>query len=141
MTQGEQLRALARNIVDDLAAYRQLGDLLDAQFQAALSGAPAQLQAAADRVLAQGEHLEASRCRREALVRALMPQGESLSVDKVLSGLPAPAGPRCRQAWHALADAVEACRARNLRNGEFFMRQQEAVGRVLYGESDVYQAG
>lgn len=141
MTRGELMRALARNIVDDLSAYQRLGGLLDAQFAAALAGKPAALQAAADEVLRAGEALEAGRQRREALVRALTPAGGRLSVDKVLAGLPAPAGPRCRAAWRALADEVGQCRARNLRNGEFFMRQQEAVGRVLYGESDVYQAG
>ncbi|MEO9382655.1 flagellar export chaperone FlgN [Chromobacterium phragmitis] len=133
-------RRLFATIGGDLSDYPKLVDLLERQFRAALGHDAAGLEACAAEISGLCDRLEGSRRERQGLVDALLPAGSERSVDAVIGALPAPLRERGDAHVRQLRGLIDACRERNLRNGELLQERRQLLLRVLEGESDVYAA-
>ena len=126
---------IAVGMKDDLQAYQQLQELLRTQFHAALRHDAAGMAQVAQQISAQAQLLEASRVRRVAHARALLPAGATLSMTAVLALLQSPLKEQLSRLWAQLQQQVQACKAMNLQNCEIIMDQAQTMRQIVQGRS------
>ncbi|KMN38308.1 MULTISPECIES: flagellar export chaperone FlgN [Chromobacterium] len=140
MNREQAFKQLLATVQQDLQGYRQLEQLLEQQFSAALAHQTETLKQLGDDIVGQCDTLQASRDQRLQLAGRLLGDGRAASMDAVLKLLPVAVEPACRQRWDALVAQIRQCQTLNLRNGQLLQQQQELMNRVLNGDSDVYCA-
>ena len=136
LAREEAVARLAHGIGLDLAGYRELGVLLERQFEAALAHRAQPLRELADAVVAQVESIETRLHERRALVRALA--GDDGTVEDAIAAAPAARRAAMASGWRALARLVRDCKQRNGRNAQLLMDQHAIMQRVLHGEEPLY---
>ncbi|WP_317204960.1 flagellar export chaperone FlgN [Janthinobacterium sp.] len=136
MTRQEALARLLADVAEDVAAYRALTLLLEAQFEAALRHRSAALAQLADEVGAMVDTLDTRRRQRVVLVGALLgPAGTMAQAAELLKG----ASRRQLDAnWAELERMVRECKRLNQRNSDFLTDQYTIMQRVLQGEDQIY---
>lgn len=140
MNREQAFKQLLATVQQDLQGYRQLEQLLEQQFSAALAHQGEALKQLGGDIVNQCDALQASRDQRLQLAGQLLGDGRAASMDAVLKLLPAAAEQACRQRWDALVAQIHQCQTLNLRNGQLLQQQQELMNRVLNGDSNVYCA-
>lgn len=138
----QTLIGVARGMQADIADYRALRDLLQAQFEAALRHRPAELAQLARDISTLCETLEKRRVERVGLVDSCVEVTVNLPREErvmaVLLQLPASYHGLAQSVWQTLQKLVPECKALNLRNCNLMMDQHEIMQRVLNAESDIY---
>lgn len=142
MTRREALETVVRGIVADLADYRQMKLLLEAQFEAALAHRSDAITEVGEHIVALAASMEARRVERVRLAGRLAGRvadvGEPASMAGVFALLGEAARARAQAAWRALEVLVVECKTLNARNCRLLMDQHEIMQRVLHKESDIY---
>lgn len=141
MTRSECLARFVKGVQMDMDGYRQLRELLDEQFQAALRHQTEPLREIAHRIEVLVNALEARRRERVALVEHLYGAANSGALQQVFEMLPERTRAKVRAWWDALEGLVCECKALNARNGRLLMEQYEIMRRLMGEESDIYAPG
>ncbi|WP_332673164.1 flagellar export chaperone FlgN [Aromatoleum sp.] len=137
MTRKDALDAILAGVVADVAAYRALRELLDAQFDAALRHDSARIAGVGDRITALASTMHARRAERVGLAARLVGRAVE-KPDAVFALMPAPAREYAESSWRELELRVRECRELNERNCRLLMDQHEIMRRVLDGEAETY---
>ena len=138
MSREARFRQLLGDMRSDLADYQQLQELLERQFQGALSHDAASLADTGEQIVELAGRLDARRRTRLELAAELLGRQRPLSVEAVLALLPAAPRQACEQLWATLRERVLHCKTLNERNGRLLMAQHDSMERVLFGEKDIY---
>lgn len=131
------MRQLLQDVADDMGAYRQLLDLLDQQFDAAIRHQQARLGDVAAAIGTLVDTLEARRARRVVLATRLT--GPQPAMAQVIALLRAEPRARLEADWQALEQMVLAAKAAGKRNGDLLAEQYTIMQRVLHGEDQTYE--
>lgn len=122
----------------DLHAYRELRQLLEQQFIAALEHRSADIQDVGERITALAATIDERRRERVELVKFLAPKHARPSIAAVADRLQGSSRSAFDTCWRALELAVRECKALNMRNCRLLMDQHAIMQRVLNTESDTY---
>jgi flagella synthesis protein FlgN len=131
------MQQLLQGIADDMAGYRDLLDLLDQQFDAAIRHQQERLGTIAAAVGTLVDTLETRRARRVELAARLT--GPQPTMAQVFALLRADARTRVEADWKALETMVLAAKAAGKRNGDLLAEQFTIMQRVLHGEDQTYE--
>ncbi len=132
------LRQLTDGLRHDLAAYDDLRELLNQQFNAALKHDADQMSELSARILTQVATLDVQRARRRDLLVSLLGSAVEPSVRTLLQRLPASAAQPIAVLWRALEQALTACKTLNLRNCQLITEQQALMQQLMGREEHVY---
>lgn len=139
MIRRQAIQRLVYGVQNDVADYRALRLLLQAQFDAALRHRTAELADVAADISALCEVLQVRRRERLELLEVCVGEGAPAdAMMAVLSKLPAVYGAAALALWQTLQDLVRECKAFNQRNCALLMDQHALMQRVLNQESDIY---
>ncbi|KQP37171.1 flagellar export chaperone FlgN [Pseudorhodoferax sp. Leaf274] len=133
------MERLLRDVQADLADYAGLNDLLDAQFAGALRHDAQAMESLAGRIVAVVDQLDARRQFRVGLL-ARLTGGATPSVPALVAQWPAARRAAVQALWDRLEQAVQDCKARNLRNARLLTEQNALLARVLHGPEDTLYA-
>jgi flagella synthesis protein FlgN len=122
----------------DLHAYRELRQLLEDQFRAALEHRSADIRDIGERITALAAEIEERRRERVELVTLLTPQNAQARMASIAERLQGSSRAAFDTCWRALEGAVRECKDLNLRNCRLIMDQHAIMQRVLNAESDTY---
>lgn len=128
---------LLQGVADDMAGYRTLLDLLEAQFDAAIRHQQEPLGRIAADIAALVETLDERRMLRVELATRLT--GPEPSMAQVFTLLRPEARARLEADWHTLGQMVLAAKATSRRNGELLAEQYTIMQRVLHGDDQTYE--
>jgi len=131
------MRQLLQDVADDMGDYRQLLDLLEHQFDAAIRHQQARLGDVAAAIGTLVDTLEARRARRVVLATRLT--GPQPAMAQVIALLRAEPRARLEADWQALEQMVLAAKAAGKRNGDLLAEQYTIMQRVLHGEDQTYE--
>lgn len=137
-SRAEYVARVLQTVRADLAGYRQLRELLDSQFEAALRHQSAALQEVAEQITALVDVLEQRREERVALVAKVTGQPRPDSMEPIFKLLNESSRTSVEGMWRELEHLVVECKALNARNCQLLMDQHEIMQRVLNGEVDTY---
>lgn len=132
------LRQLTDGLRADLAAYDELRELLNQQFNAALKHDADQMSELSARILTQVAALDVQRARRRELLVSLLGSAVEPSVRMLLQRLPASTAQPIAVLWRALEQALTACKTLNLRNCQLITEQQALMQQLMGREEHVY---
>lgn len=138
MTRRDAFGRIFAGMRADLQAYRELRELLEQQFHAALEHRSADIQDIGERITALAGVIEQRRRERVELVTMLTPRNARACIASIAERLQGPSRAAFDACWRALESAVRECKALNLRNCRLIMDQHEIMQRVLKAESDTY---
>ena len=139
MSAAQLLGRMLREMQADRAGYALLGDLLEAQFQAALRQSVQRLQELAEEITVLAGELQArSVARGRMLTQLLGPAEARPTLERLQQRLPAQAGQTVAQAWQDLEQQIQQCKAKNLRNCRLITEQHALMQRVLGTEEPLY---
>jgi flagella synthesis protein FlgN len=119
----------------DLADYADLRALLDQQFAGALRHDALAMEPLAEALVAVVDRLDARRLFRDGLL-ARLNGGSAPSVPALLAQWPAAQRAAVQALWDRLEQAVQDCKALNLRNARLLTEQHQLLTRVLHGTED-----
>ncbi|MGE8397898.1 MAG: flagellar export chaperone FlgN [Comamonas sp.] len=122
---------IAQGMQQDMAGYREMQSLMQAQFHAALRHDSVAMQDVAERIAAQAQLLEQSRQQRVTHVQALLPAGTRVSMTAAFALLQDPLRRQLAALWQQLEVAVQQCKALNVRNCQLIMEQAQIMRHVL----------
>lgn len=138
MKQREAFSRIFAGMRADLHDYRDLRELLEAQFLAALEHRSADICDIGARITALAATLEQRRAERAALAALLAPRGGRIAMRTVAQRLQGASRSAFDTCWSALETAVRDCKDLNLRNCRLLMDQHDIMQRVLHAEPDTY---
>lgn len=133
------MERLLRDVQADLLDYAELMELLEQQFDGALRHDASALEDLAGRIVAVVDQLDARRQFRLGLLTRLS-GGAAPSVPALVAQWPADRRSAVQALWDRLAQAVQDCKARNLRNARLLTEQHALLARVLHGPEDTLYA-
>ena len=136
-TRQEAMQQLLHGIAMDLAAYTELQDLLEQQFDASLRHQRARLEQLAETISALVDAMDARRLQRVASAVRLL--GEAPSMAQVFTLLKAEPRARLEQDWARLETLVTECKRLGKRNSDLLVDQYTIMQRVLHGEDQIYE--
>lgn len=136
LTRQDAMRQLLQGMADDLAAYRQLQELMEQQFLAAIRHQSAALGTLAETISALVDTMEARRVQRVALVQRLL--GASGTMEQSFALLKNAARERMEKDWQTLELLVRECKRLGKRNSDLLVEQYSIMQRVLHGEEHTY---
>lgn len=122
---------IAQGMHQDVAGYREMHTLMQAQFHAALRHDAPAMQDVAERIAAQAQSLEQSSQQRVVHARALLPVGAPVSMTAVFALLQGPLQGQLQALWQQLETSVQQCKALNVRNCQLIMEQAQIMRQVL----------
>ena len=131
------MQQLLHGIAMDLAAYTELQDLLEQQFDASLRHQRARLEQLAETISALVDAMDARRLQRVASAVRLL--GEAPSMAQVFTLLKAEPRARLEQDWARLETLVTECKRLGKRNSDLLVDQYTIMQRVLHGEDQLYE--
>jgi flagellar biosynthesis protein FlgN len=141
MTRTHSLQRILAGMHGDLADYRRLRDLLEAQFAAALRHRAEESRDVVGRILELTSILDGRRRERALLVGALL-AGEiempRMSMRAVSARLPATVRANFDACCAELEQRVSECKRLNRRNCHLLTAQQDAMRQVLNPEACIY---
>jgi flagella synthesis protein FlgN len=129
------LERLLRDVQSDLADYAELHELLDGQFAVALRHDAPAMESLAARIVAVVDQLDARRQFRVGLLTRLS-GGAAPSVAALVAQWPGARRAAVQALWDRLEQAVQDCKARNLRNARLMTEQNALLARVLHGPEE-----
>ena len=136
MTRQDAMRQLLAGIADDLQAYRELGGLLEQQFDAAVRHKGPQLSAVAEAISTLVDSMQQRRQLRVALVQRLL--GPTATMLQAFALLKNAARERMENDWKTLEQLVIECKRLGKRNSDLLVEQYSIMQRVLHGEEQIY---
>lgn len=139
MTAAATVRRILAGLQSDVADYRRLEELLNAQFTAALRHRADEVSGTVEHILELTRVLEARRRERVTLAGGLLAgKAPQVSMQAVSVRLPVTARADF-DAWCTTLEAlVQECKRLNRRNCQLFTSQQDIMRRVLDTEAHIY---
>ncbi|WP_229417162.1 flagellar export chaperone FlgN [Massilia sp. Root418] len=131
------MQLLLEGISADMAAYAELQDLLEQQFDAALRHQRARLEQVAEAVSVLVDAMETRRAQRVACAVHLL--GPAPAMAQVFALLKPEPRERLQQQWQALELRVLECKRLSKRNSDLLVEQYTIMQRVLHGEDQIYE--
>jgi flagella synthesis protein FlgN len=142
MTPNKRMQRLLVGLRDDLADYRRLRDLLDAQFAAALKHRADEIRDVVTRILEVTAVLEGRRRERVELVGLLLAGETAAPPMQALSArLPAAIRKNYDAGCAALELRLRECKRLNRRNCHVLTAQHDIMRQVLDPEGCIYGPG
>lgn len=138
MTRGQAIEMVMAGILADVEGYRQLHDLLEAQFAAALRHETARIAEVGEKITETATAMENRRVERVSLVRRLIGAAEPKPMQALFGVMSASRRQLAESSWRELEERVRDCKALNERNCRLLMDQYEIMQHVLNGEADIY---
>jgi flagella synthesis protein FlgN len=133
----QAMQLLLDGIAADMAAYAQLQDLLEQQFDAALRHQRERLEQIAAAVSALTDAMEARRVQRVDCALRLL--GPAPSMAQVFTLLKPEPRARLQLQWQELELRVLECKRLGKRNSDLLVEQYTIMQRVLHGEDQIYE--
>ncbi|MGO8856086.1 MAG: flagellar export chaperone FlgN [Steroidobacteraceae bacterium] len=141
MTPAMTVRCILAGMLGDVADYRRLRALLDAQFSAALRHRAEEISDIVGRIVELTAVLERRRRERVELAGALLAgkvPASRVSLQAVSERLPATARARFDDCCATLEALVTECKRLNRRNCNLLTAQHDIMHRVLKTEAYIY---
>jgi flagellar biosynthesis protein FlgN len=142
MTPAMSMRRILAGVLGDVADYRRLRDLLEAQFAAALRHRAQDISDIVNRILELTAVLEARRRERVALAGVLLTgnaSGARVTLQAVAERLPVPVRAQFDDCCVTLEALVKECRRLNRRNCNLLTAQHDIMQRLLKTERYIYE--
>lgn len=130
------LDRLMHGVGGDLRGYRELCELLETQFAAAMAHDGPQLEELAARITDRVDVLEARRAERVRLVQEML--GADARMATLIESLSGPRRQMLEAGWQSLETLVRRCKQLNERNCQLLVTQHDIMQRVLHGEAETY---
>jgi len=136
MKPGAAIDRVMRGVGEDVRGYRELCELLETQFAAAMAHDGPQLEELAARITGRVDALEARRAERVRLVHELF--GAHARMATVIESLGGARRQMLDAGWQSLEALVRRCKQLNERNCQLLVTQHDIMRRVLHGDAETY---